>query len=106
MIENYSEHAANERTFLAWVRTAIAIVGFGLATARLGSQTPSLWTEVLMMTSGALVVLLAWLRMRHIRTRIDDSQKFDDESTPNDTLLLFLVAALVALLAAFGAHVG
>ena len=29
MIPRYSDHAANERTFLAWVRTAIAIMAFG-----------------------------------------------------------------------------
>ena len=29
MIRGYSDHAANERTFLAWVRTAIAIMAFG-----------------------------------------------------------------------------
>src|SRR5580658_4425291 len=29
MIKRYSDHAANERTFLAWVRTAIAIMAFG-----------------------------------------------------------------------------
>jgi putative membrane protein len=29
MIKNFSDHAANERTFLAWVRTAIAVMAFG-----------------------------------------------------------------------------
>lgn len=29
MIERYSDHAANERTFLAWIRTGIALVAFG-----------------------------------------------------------------------------
>jgi putative membrane protein len=29
MIERYSDHAANERTFLAWVRSAIAVMAFG-----------------------------------------------------------------------------
>jgi len=29
MIRRYSDHAANERTFLAWVRTSIAIMAFG-----------------------------------------------------------------------------
>ncbi|HEY5071197.1 MAG TPA: DUF202 domain-containing protein [Caulobacteraceae bacterium] len=29
MIKSFSDHAANERTFLAWVRTAIAIMAFG-----------------------------------------------------------------------------
>jgi putative membrane protein len=34
MIERYSDHAANERTFLAWVRTAIATMAFGFLIER------------------------------------------------------------------------
>jgi putative membrane protein len=29
MIRFYTDHAANERTFLAWLRTGIAIIAFG-----------------------------------------------------------------------------
>ena len=29
MIRAYADHAANERTFLAWVRTCIAVIAFG-----------------------------------------------------------------------------
>jgi inner membrane protein YidH len=29
MIRDYRDHAANERTFLAWVRTGIAVIAFG-----------------------------------------------------------------------------
>jgi putative membrane protein len=29
MIRDYSDHAANERTFLAWLRTGIAVIAFG-----------------------------------------------------------------------------
>ncbi len=29
MIRNFAEHSANERTFLAWVRTGIAVIAFG-----------------------------------------------------------------------------
>ena len=29
MIANYTDHAANERTFLAWVRTGLAVAAFG-----------------------------------------------------------------------------
>jgi len=29
MIKKYTDHAANERTYLAWVRTSIAIMAFG-----------------------------------------------------------------------------
>jgi putative membrane protein len=34
MIRGYSDHAANERTFLAWVRTGIAIIAFGFVIER------------------------------------------------------------------------
>ncbi len=29
MTSNFTDHAANERTFLAWMRTAIAVIAFG-----------------------------------------------------------------------------
>ncbi|MBO3461271.1 DUF202 domain-containing protein [Aetokthonos hydrillicola Thurmond2011] len=35
-IDRQREHQANERTFLAWVRTCIALIGFGFAIARFG----------------------------------------------------------------------
>ena len=34
MIKNYSDHAASERTFLAWVRTSIGIMAFGFLIER------------------------------------------------------------------------
>jgi putative membrane protein len=34
MIRDYSDHAANERTFLAWVRTGIAVVAFGFVVEK------------------------------------------------------------------------
>jgi putative membrane protein len=34
MIPHYSDHAANERTFLAWIRTAIAVMAFGFLIER------------------------------------------------------------------------
>lgn len=34
MIRGYSDHAANERTFLAWVRTGIAIIAFGFVVEK------------------------------------------------------------------------
>lgn len=106
MIVNYADHSANERTFLAWVRTAIAIVGFGLAAARLGNAQPQIWTEVLMLIAGAVVILLAFLRMRHVRARIAEAAMLDKDALPSDTLLLLLVASLFALLATFAFHVG
>src|SRR6202161_2981321 len=34
MIQNFGDHAANERTFLAWVRTSIAVTAFGFLVER------------------------------------------------------------------------
>jgi putative membrane protein len=34
MITDYSDHAANERTYLAWVRTGIAVIALGFLIER------------------------------------------------------------------------
>jgi uncharacterized membrane protein YidH (DUF202 family) len=34
VISGYSDHAANERTFLAWVRTGIATIAFGFVVEK------------------------------------------------------------------------
>jgi putative membrane protein len=57
-IDRQREHQANERTFLAWLRTSIALIGFGFAIARFGiflrqlhlsvteeTASPSLWSN-------------------------------------------------------------
>ncbi|MFV0243425.1 MAG: DUF202 domain-containing protein [Qingshengfaniella sp.] len=105
MIVNYADHSANERTFLAWVRTVIAIEGFGIGAARLGPGAAALWTEVMMLVAGGVVVLLAHLRMRRLRLRIDRAERFDDEGKPADAMLLLVIAALFALIGSFALHV-
>ncbi len=35
------DHLANERTFLAWLRTAVALMGFGVLIARMNWVIPS-----------------------------------------------------------------
>jgi hypothetical protein len=49
MIAKYTDHAANERTFLAWIRTGLAVAAFGLFLVKLnvlfdaiGAGTPIL----------------------------------------------------------------
>jgi hypothetical protein len=38
MIRGYTDHAANERTFLAWVRTGIAVIAFGFIIEKFNSS--------------------------------------------------------------------
>lgn len=35
MIAHYTDHAANERTFLAWIRTGLAVAAFGFFLIKL-----------------------------------------------------------------------
>ncbi|MFA3915726.1 YidH family protein [Ruegeria hyattellae] len=105
MIDSYREHASNERTFLAWVRTVIAIIGFGLVATRFNDQATTYWTEVLMMGAGALVLMLAYIRMRRMHRRIASKKPTDDYEDSADVFLLVLVASLFTLLGAFVMHV-
>jgi len=54
MIRGYSDHAANERTFLAWVRTGIAIIAFGFVVEKFNIFLRSLAAA----TSGELAARL------------------------------------------------
>ncbi len=104
MASRFPDHAANERTFLAWVRTAVAVVGFGLTAGRLGQQPVSPWSEVAMLASSGLVILLAYLRMRVHRKQIDNQAEPDDKVSKFDLLLVILIADLFVLMAVFTAH--
>lgn len=106
MIPRFADHAANERTFLAWVRSVVAIDGFGIAAARLGDTPPAPWSEPAMLGLGALVILLSFARMRALRRRIDTAAPDADGGTAGDALLLVLATALFALVAVFTLHLG
>jgi putative membrane protein len=40
MIAHYTDHAANERTFLAWIRTGLAVAAFGFFLIKRTSSQP------------------------------------------------------------------
>lgn len=105
MIKNYNDHAANERTFLAWVRTAMAVVGFGLAAARLSGTRENFLTELALVVVGGLVMVLAYMRMQVIKKRIDLPEAEPDEPSVGDRLMLFLIGSFFLLMALFVVHV-
>ena len=45
MIPSYRDHAANERTFLAWIRTGLTIMALGFVIERLDLLLASLGAE-------------------------------------------------------------
>jgi putative membrane protein len=81
-----TDHLANERTFLAWVRTSITIMAFGFVVAKFGlllrelsagssgtvvSAPVSEATGVLLVLAGAALLVLAFARFRATREDLD-----------------------------------
>ena len=56
MIRSYSDHAANERTFLAWVRTGIAVIAFGFVIEKLNLVIAEIATATSVQTGRAMVL--------------------------------------------------
>src|SRR5215470_15539850 len=87
MSKKVSDHLANERTFLAWVRTGLATIAFGFVVARLPIPTPlagvktpiafpawvpfSALVGISLTVLGMVMMVLALLNFLHIRMNID-----------------------------------
>lgn len=104
-----TDHLANERTFLAWIRTGIAIMGFGFVVVKfslfmrqlslaLGKQLalPSRGYSpvigVSLVVIGAIMSLLAFFRYRHIEKHLRNGIYF-----PSFLLSLLLTIAIVVI---------
>jgi len=112
MIRNFSDHSANERTFLAWVRTAIAVMAFGFLVERfdlfLEIAAPSLAGRMLsplgqkfgnaaglgLIVLGAAMVAVAAGRFFVIGRNIDSPEP---RRSPGSRLDIALAALLVLL---------
>lgn len=62
------DHLANERTYLAWLRTAIAVMALGLAIAGFASTTTvtSIVAGAILVVTGTVGVLYGTARYRQI----------------------------------------
>jgi inner membrane protein YidH len=80
------DHLANERTFLAWVRTGAAIVVFGFAIGRfaiamrqltelqghpLRTAAMSVWMGSAAIVAGVMLVIAGLVRYRKTRAQLD-----------------------------------
>jgi putative membrane protein len=124
MIRGYSDHAANERTFLAWARTGIAVIAFGfviekfnlfvltIASATSLEAGRRLQLERLSGPLGrydglALIVLglalIVFAAVRFVRTgrRLDDEQTHSAGSARAELLLSATLAVIVAGFSAY-----
>ncbi|MDM1293977.1 DUF202 domain-containing protein [Sphingobacterium sp. N143] len=85
-----SDHLANERTFLAWIRTSLGIMGFGFVVVKFSlfirqiesvlrtgviahsHQGYSGVVGVFIVIIGALTVVLAFFKFRKVNKQIED----------------------------------
>ena len=99
MIEKFQDHASNERTYLSWIRTSIAIGGFGILIEKLPSTPNNTWTGLSLVVLSAALVLLASVRFLMIRRQID--QDHLDRASFGRIEVLFAATLAVLLLTVF-----
>lgn len=105
MIANFNDHAANERTFLAWVRTAMALVGFGLAIGHVSGRPETPVTGAVLVGAGVMVVVLAYVRMRMLGRSIDDGSTETYTEGARGAVVIAMMTAMFVLVVAFALHV-
>ncbi len=106
-----TDHFANERTFLAWVRTSITIIGLGFVVARFGlflriatgtggNTSPiSEVVGVFLVLAGAALVAVAMIRFRRVQQELKEG-RYEVRSDAE----LVLSGALIAVGVCLGAY--
>jgi putative membrane protein len=112
------DHLANERTFLAWVRTGVATIIFGFAIGRFSialrefmklqgykSATPGFttWLGIISAAGGVLLILAGLGRYRKTRMQLD-SNTFEPAGFVVD-LVSYLLAIFGLVLAGYLAYI-
>jgi putative membrane protein len=116
LIERYSDHSANERTFLAWVRTSIAVMAFGFLVEKFdlfleimtgvnGNWKPGILGQVvgnvaglLLILLGGTMIILSLIRFRRVALNIDAVDVRPGSGGRMDTALVSLLVLLGATL--------
>ena len=98
---DYRFTLANERTFLAWVRTSLAFVAGGIAVSELvsGSRPLREALALVLVGCGGLGAVLAYRRWSHIERAMDAGEPLPVSPLPRVvSLVLLAVAALTVVL--------
>jgi putative membrane protein len=94
------EHVANERTLLAWIRTGVSLISFGLVVERLGAQIGSLGSSglfgIALATLGCLALIMGTVQFLRSRRGIATG-----DFVPAAAAYMVVVAGSLALAGAF-----
>lgn len=108
-VRNRRVHMANERTFLAWIRTSISIMAFGFVVEKFSlfvkqfayylgkeaSPPPAGYSAVLgviLVGLGAAIGVLSFFRYKAVERQIDE-----DTYVPSRVLSALLTLSLIAI---------
>lgn len=122
MIPHFSDHAANERTYLAWVRTALAVVGLGfllerfdLFLAYLGHEEVARaahhvhlrtteWIGLILIGFGSVVIFFATMRFVQQRRAISAAEIIHYRNSYGELILAGLLTMLGIFLLFYIGH--
>jgi putative membrane protein len=102
------QHLANERTYLAWVRTSIAIIGIGFLASSLhfnnirsvseAADTIAVFVSIFSLLIGLIILLFATRHYFSVRKNIN-SQTFESASNliKISTGIIFLIFMLLGI---------
>jgi putative membrane protein len=102
------QHLANERTYLAWVRTSIAIIGIGFLASSLhfnnirsvsqAADTIAVFVSIFSLLIGLIILFLATMHYFSVRKKIN-SQSFESASNliKISTGIIFLIFMLLGI---------
>jgi putative membrane protein len=110
-----ADYLANERTFLAWIRTSIAMMGFGFVivkfalffrqiTMALGEKVNvpakgySAVIGVTMVALGALMATFAYIRYRNIEKQLSNNAYFPSGWLSMLVTLSIIIGAILLVL--------
>lgn len=85
---------AAERTLLAWIRTGLAMMGFGFVVANLPAGQ-SLWMGTALVILGAGVNITAAIQYSAIAKRLRDGQPVMPELTMWSAVFVAIVLAVI-----------
>ncbi|GLB58741.1 YidH family protein [Cytobacillus sp. NCCP-133] len=99
------QHLANERTFLAWVRTSIAVIGIGVLASTMHFNTAervngfadrmAIALSLLSLVTGLTILIYSTMNYFRIRKRINTQTYTSSRS------LIFFVTSIVVMIFAF-----
>ena len=122
MIQSFNDHAANERTYLAWVRTAIALMALGFLIEKfdiflrimakgVGVKTHTLITQsaeivgIIMMLIAVIMIVVASVRFTINRKLIDKKETVNYKTRFPDVFLGILLSTITIFMVAYAWYV-